>query len=240
VSGPRSTPSGGRLALIIIGALVATASVAIFAFAGFLHWVNSKRDDGYFTTGTVHVGALNHALTSDLDVHRGLVSVIGKDGFSRVRLHVQAPRDMFAGVARTEDVNRYLRDTTTTRLTDFDLAPFRPYYAGTLGDRSGLDTAPPPPGDQDIWTAKAQGTGTLTLDWDVEPGGWTLVLMNADGSTGVDAQVDAGAKIPIIGTIAWVVTVIGLVMLAIGVLMIVLGVRRRPRPSSPAGSAWGA
>ncbi|WP_028065548.1 hypothetical protein [Solirubrobacter soli] len=240
MSGPRSTPSGGRLALIIIGALVATASLAIFGFAGFLHWVNSKRDDGYFTTGAVRVGALNHALTSDLDVHRGLVSVIGKDGFRMVRLHVDAPRDMFVGVARTEDVNNYLRDTTYTRLTDFDLAPFRPYYAATLGDRTGLDTAPDPPGDQDIWTAKAQGSGSLTLDWKVAPGSSTLVLMNADGSTGVDAQVDAGAQIPLIGTLAWVFTVVAVVVLAVGVLMIVLGVRRRPQPSSPAGSAWGA
>ena len=90
MSGPRSTPTGGRLALIIIGGLVAFASVATLAFAGFLHWVNSQRDDGYFTTGTVRVGALNHALTSDLDVHRGLVSIIGKDGFSRVRLKAEA------------------------------------------------------------------------------------------------------------------------------------------------------
>jgi hypothetical protein len=235
LSAPRSTPSGGRLALIIIGALVVTASVAILAFAGFLHWVDSKREDGYFTTGMVRIGALNHALTSDLDVHRGLVSVIGKDGFSRVRLHVRTPRDMFIGVARTEDVDDYLRDAGVTRLTDFDLAPFRPYYAETLGDQD-----PAPPGDQDIWTAKAQGTGTLTLNWDVEPGGWTLVLMNADGSTGVDAEVDAGAQIPIIGTIAWIVTAVGVLLLALGVLMLVLGLRRRPRPSSPAGSAWGA
>jgi hypothetical protein len=235
VSAPRTTPSGGRLALVIIGGLVLTASVAVLAFAGFLHWVNGKRDDGYFTTGTVRVGAFNHALTSDLDVHRGLVSVVGKDGFSRVRLHVRTQRDMFIGVARSLDVNDYLRDSSYTRLTDFDLAPFKPYYTETLGDAN-----PGAPGEQDIWTAKASGTGTLTLNWDVESGGWTLVLMNADGSTGIDAEVDAGAEIPIIGTIAWVVTVAGLLVLAIGGLMLVAGLRRRPRPSSPGGSAWAA
>jgi hypothetical protein len=235
LTAPRSTPTGGRLALTIIGGLVLTASVAVLALAGFLHWVNGKRDDGYFTTGTVRVGALNHALTSDLDVHRGLVSVIGKDGFSRVRLQVRTRRDMFIGVAHSLDVNDYLRDSAYTRLTDFDLAPFRPYYTETRGDAS-----PGAPGEQDIWTAKAQGTGALTLDWDVEPGGWTLVLMNADGSTGIDAEVEAGAQIPLIGTLAWVVTVTGLVVLAAGALMLVLGLRRRPRPSSPAGSAWGA
>ena len=64
--------------------------------------------------------------------------------------------------------------------------------------------------------------------------------MNADGSRGIDAEVDAGAQIPFIGTLAWIVTVAGVVVLALGGLMLVLGLRRRPRPSSPAGSAWGA
>ena len=64
--------------------------------------------------------------------------------------------------------------------------------------------------------------------------------MNADGSTGIDAEVDAGAQIPIIGTIAWIVTVAGVLVLALGALMLVLGLRRRPQPSSPGGSAWGA
>jgi hypothetical protein len=235
---PSSTPSGGRLALVIIGGLVATASVAILAFAGFLHWVNGKRDDGYFTTGTVRLEVLGPALTSDLDVHRGLVSVIGKDGFSRVRLHVRSTRSepVFVGVARSGDVSDYLRNTGATRLSDFNLAPFKPFYTESIGDET-----PAAPGEQTFWTAKAQGTGTVTLDWDVEPGGWTLVVMDAADSPGVQVTADAGAQIPLIGRLAWIVTVVGLVVLALGVLMLVLGLRRRrPQPSSPAGSAWGA
>ena len=67
--------------------------------------------------------------------------------------------------------------TTFTRLTDFDLAPFRPYYAATPRADEPVSTRP---GEQTFWTAEgARATGAVTLDWKVEPGGWTLVLMNA-------------------------------------------------------------
>jgi hypothetical protein len=234
---PSTSPSGGRLALVIIGGLVIAASIAILAFAGFAHWLNGKRDDGYFSTGTVRLAATGAALESDLDVHRGLVSLIGKDGFSRVRIRVTTTRDVpvFVGVARAGDVSDYLRETSYTRLTDFDVAPFRPIYSDTVGDEPAE-----PPGTQDIWVAKTEGQGPVTLDWDVEPGGWALVVLNADASPGVQVSADAGAQIPLIGTVAWVVTAVGLVVLALGVLMLALGLRRRRQPSSPAGSAWGA
>ena len=231
---PSSAPTGGRLALVIIGALIAVFAVAILCGAIALHWVNGKRDgDGYFTTGPAHLASDGYAVTSDVDVHRGLISVIGKDGFSRVRIQVRSNRRAtpFIGVALAHDVHDYLDNTAHTDLTDFNLAPFRPQYRTIGGDEPPAD-----PATQEIWTAQ----GTTTLNWNVESGGWTLVLMNADGSRGVDATVTAGAQIPIIGQAAWIVTAVGLTILAFGGLLIALGVRRRRQPSSPDGSAWGA
>ena len=66
--------------------------------------------------------------------------------------------------------------------------------------------------------------------------------MNADGSTGVDTRVSAGASLPWLDELelaAWIsaalLVVLGGTLLAGG-----LGLRRRPQPSSPAGSAWAA
>jgi hypothetical protein len=231
-----STPTGGRLALIVIGGMIAVLTTLILCGAIFLHWVNGKRDaDGYFSTGNAQIASDTYAVTSDVDVHRGLISVIGKDGFSRVRIRVRSNHSalVFLGVARPHDVSLYLRDTRHTALTDFDLAPFRPHYRTTAGDQ-----APADPADQAIWTASAVGTEQATLNWDVRSGGWTLVLMNADGSAGVDATVTAGAQVPVIGQAAWIVTAAGLAVLALGGLLIALGLRRRQQPSSPDGSAW--
>ena len=80
--------------MVIIGSLIAVFAVAILCGAIALQWVNGKRDgDGYFTTGDAHLAADTYAITSDVDVHRGLISLIGKDGFSRVRIHVRSNRD---------------------------------------------------------------------------------------------------------------------------------------------------
>jgi hypothetical protein len=37
----------------------------------------------------------------------------------------------------------------------------------------------------------------------VEPGEWSVVVMNADGSRGVDARVSAGAKVPFLAAVGW-------------------------------------
>jgi hypothetical protein len=226
--------------MVIIGSLIAVFGVLVLCGAIALHWVNGKRDgDGYFTTGDAPLITDTYAITNDLDVHRGLISIIGKDGFSRVRLHVRSDRDapIFVGVAPSHEASPYLSEFRHTSLTDFDLAPFRPQYSS---DKGG-DETPDRPAAQPFWTASATGQGRdATLDWDVESGPWELVLMNADGSEGVAATVNAGAQIPIIGQAAWAVTIAAAVILGFGVLLLLLGLRRRQQPSLPDGSAWGA
>ena len=154
-----------------------------------------------------------YAITSDVDVHRGLISIIGKDGFSRVRiqraLEPRRPAVHRRRRSRTRS-HDYLDNTAHTELTDFDLAPFRPQYRTIARRRAARRSGRA--GDLD---GVRHGQGDATLDWNVESGGWTLVLMNADGSRGVDATVDAGAQIPIIGQAAWIVTAAGLVILAL-------------------------
>jgi hypothetical protein len=221
VSAPRSTPTGGRLALLIIGALTATFSLAILAGAGGLHWVNGKRDaDGYFTTSSVRIAADTYAVTTeDVNVDEDVLDVLGADQV-RLRVRSNTGRPLFVGVARPEDASSYLADSSRAVLTDVEFAPFDPTYSVTEGD------APPDdPAAQDFWTTSTSGPGDQTLGWDTESGTWAVVLMNADGSRGVDAAVRAGAKAGLVGTLAWIATVAGLAVLALGVLLMLLGVR---------------
>ena len=74
----------------------------------------------------------------------------------------------------------------------------------------------PPPGEQRIWVASAEGSGRQTLTWDVEGGNWSIVLMNADGSRGVEADVRIGVKINVLPWIILGVGIGALVMLGFG------------------------
>jgi hypothetical protein len=69
------------------------------------------------------------------------------------------------------------------------------------------------------------GTGTQRLDWDVKDGSWSVVVMNADGSRGVDTTISAGAKVPFLGPLGWVSAGGGIVLLLAAGGLLYLGLR---------------
>ena len=105
---------------------------------------------------------------------------------------------MFVGIARTDDVSAYLADVSHTTVTDLDYEPFEASYRPQAGERS-----PATPADERIWAASTQGAGPQTLTWEAEDGDWSVVVMNADGSPGVQADISAGAKLPFLTAVGW-------------------------------------
>ena len=65
---------------------------------------------------------------------------------------------------------------------------------------------PGEPESQQIWAAFSTGP-TVTMHWDVDAGNWVAVLMNADASRGVTADLSFGARV---GWLVWLV--VGLVI----------------------------
>jgi hypothetical protein len=81
-----------------------------------------------------------------------------------------------------------------------------------------------------------QGPGTQTLQWTPSDGDWTVVVMRADGSAGVDVDARAGVTVPALPWL-WVgLLVLGGVLAVVGALLVALGVHRAR--SGPAGSVY--
>jgi hypothetical protein len=76
------------------------------------------------------------------------------------------------------------------------------------------------------------GTGLQTLDWTIESGDWTAVIMNADASSGVSAELAFGAAPSNIDAITWTTLTVGLISLIGGGLLLYRGLRRRDRDST--------
>lgn len=213
-------------------ALVATLLLAVGAVS---LWGNAQRDDdGYISTDRGHVSTTSYALTSDnMDIDTDAPDwLLDGEDLGKVRLSAQSRdgKPLFVGVARTDDVQRYLAHTDYTTVTDFDTSPFRAEYA----DHAGA-SAPLLPAESSIWDTSVHGDGNQRLEWNVKPGNWSVVVMNADGSRSVDTTVSAGAKLSFLQPLGWAsIGGAAVLLLAAGGLLY-LGVRPpRVPPVQPA------
>ena len=237
---PPKRTSGGRIALIITGSIASLMAVALIGFGALALWGDSQKDDnGYLSTDSHRFAASTHALATDnLDIDLdGAEKLVNTSDFGDIRLEVapEGDKSMFVGIARTDDVKSYLGNVAHTSVTDLDTDPFEADYRTQSGNGT-----PAPPADERIWAVSSTGTGTQTLDWDVEEGDWSVVVMNADGSAGVQADVSAGAKLPFLTEIGWSAIGSGALLALIAAGMILFGARppsNRPGATATSGLA---
>ena len=200
----KSTRDRTGAAALVGAAVTGLIAFTLFIAGGLLLWANGhyKDADGYLSTGSQRFNSSEYAITTpSLQVDAGFM--IKADRYGQVRLQTMAKggKPLFVGIARTADIQRWLHGTSYTEVSDIDFAPFR----STTEDYKGTRKAGPP-AEQTFWAA----TGSHSLHWNVQSGDWSIVVMNADGSRGVAAAVSAGAKVPFIATIAYVVLGLGL------------------------------
>jgi hypothetical protein len=230
--------NGTRIALIVTGGLATLVAAGLVALGALALWGDSQKDsEGYLSTNTHRFEAGSRALaTENLDLDLGDADWIAQtNDLGDVRI-AAAPRDgkpLFVGIARTSDVEDYLAGVPHTTLTDVESSPFRADYAGHAGQRH-----PVAPEHAGIWAASSHGNGEQTLDWTIEDGDWSVVVMNADGSLGVDADVSAGAKVPFLDELGWGAIGSGsfALIMAIGLFVLVLR-RSRDEALTPAAAA---
>lgn len=216
-----------RIAAFIVAGLLSLLSLGLIAAGGVLLWADSKTDDqGFLSTTTERFATNTYALSTDnFDVEIGSADwILDRDRFGKIRLTSTSTAPVFLGVGSTDDVRRYLRGTRHDIVGDIDYSPFRADYRRVEGDRK-----PARPAAQRFWAASTTGAGTQTLTWDVEDGDWSIVVMNADASPGIDADVKAGAQVDFLDSVGWGAMIAGLIGLSTAALLAVVGIRSRPR-----------
>jgi hypothetical protein len=218
--------NGGRIALIVTGAIAALIATALVAGGALALWGDSlKDDDGYLKTDIERFHAGTRALATDnLDVDLGDADFIAQsDDLGKIKVSAESRdgKPVFVGIARTTDVEKYLDGVPYTTVDDVEVSPFEADYTRHAGNRH-----PVAPEHAGIWVESSQGSARQAIDWEVDDGDWSVVVMNADGSLGVDADVQAGADIPFLDELGWSAIGSGAFALVLGIGLIALGVRR--------------
>jgi hypothetical protein len=221
--------SAGRVILIVLGAIGVLFGLAVLAGGGFLLWADrTQREDGYLTTPTERFSTPTYALTrTRLDVEtNGADWALNDNWFGKVRFRGESSnaKTVFIGIGPEAAVAKYLASVAHASVQDVEFDPFRVKYHQVAG---GAPQAPPT--QQRFWTASASGVGTQTLTWKVRDGDWTVVVMNADGSRGVDADIDLGAKLSFLLWVA-IGLLIGGALVVVGSTALIVLAARRPRP----------
>jgi hypothetical protein len=236
---PNTTPQprgAARTISVIAGALAGFVAVGLLIAGGVALWANGKKDDaGYLSTASEHISTSAYAVATDnLDVDIDAPHwVINPDHYGKVRLNVKSRtgKPVFVGIAPTSKVAAYLGHTPHEQVTDVSYPSFSASYAYYAGDRR-----PALPAAQRFWVASAHGSGKQSLTWNVRRGSWSIVVMNADGSRGVDTGVSAGARLSFLGPVGWGTLGGGALLLVIAGSLMFVGLRTRP-PAPPAAAA---
>ena len=234
----------GRIVLLVVGALLALVGFGLLAggVGALVGYATQRDDDGFFRTPEVRLASPTYAIVSDgidLEASPGPSDwLIDRGGLGTVKLALEATDaepPVFAGIGPSRDVAAYLEGVSRDQIRDIDLNPDRVRYRPLGGD-----AVPAPPEEQTFWAAQATTSETTDLTWEVESGDWTVVVMNADASEGVDVDARLGIKVGWFLPAAIGLLLVGLVLLGGGTALAIIagrGLARAPAEPVPAPAA---
>jgi hypothetical protein len=224
-----------RVFLILFGVILLVVSAPLL-IGGLAATIIGAGDDPKVDVRFGRVGSDGYAVVSDaleinwdfplaerFDVNVGVRSASPETG-------------VFLGFAQASSVDAYLSGVPYTLVYDI----------GGNARRGDVDVpggrAPGPPVDQDFWLAQASGSDLQSIPVPGGHGSYRLVVMNVDGSRGVDATVYGSLTLPYLLPVGIGMLVVGMMLLVLALALLIWGIRSKPQPQpqpAPVGYASG-
>ncbi|WP_232828100.1 DUF4389 domain-containing protein [Kribbella monticola] len=220
-----------RVISVIAGALLVTIAFGVIpaGAAGLLLDRSGRDAGGYVATDLRPFSSPGYALsTSPGALHFGPKWLMNRVlGDVRVTGTSATAVPLFIGIAPARDASAYLdgvEHSVVARLDGNHADPVYQYQPGTAPAAA--------PDTQKFWVASTSGTGRQSITWQPRAGDWTIVVLNADGSRAVQADLGVGATVPWLDDLSFSLIGIGLLLLLGGAVLIALPLRNRPTPAT--------
>lgn len=223
--------SAGKIVLLVFGVIVVLISFSLLAGGGASIWADATHVDseGFINSDTIDIERDSRAvITGPIDIDETALKVVTWMGiitdFEVEGRSNDSSKGIFIGVADESDIEAYLSNVAYDEMTFSDISWLsidEVTYTRHLGS-----STPAAPTSETFWTASVHGAGTQTMAWETEVGSHSIVLMNDDGSSGVDLSAVFKVKIPSIFGLSLGLLIGGIVVLIIGGFMVYLAVRR--------------
>lgn len=226
----------GRILLLVLAGLLALFGAGVVAGGAVLTSFGVHGD--YVTSGEGRAASPATALVSEeMDVELGGVPSWVRDRLGTVRIRARSTDGgpaPFLGVARSDDVRRYLRGVPAATIEDVGFDPL----VVTLTEPAVLDgRRPPAPVTRPFWTATGTTDGGRSeLTWEVAEGDWVAVVMHPGARPGVDVTGDVGVTVPLARTLGLWILAAGIGALVVAALIVLLVVRSQRQPGEPTGA----
>lgn len=208
-----------KLIAAVAGTLAIVAGFGMTLAGGLA--VAVPDSDGWVTAGPVRISTDAAALVGrDIEIDLGSEVTDGRtfvrwDAIpAQVDVASRNGKDVFVGIAPQGIVETYLSGVS---IGEVDVFHHEMDLDSTLG------SAPAPiPTEQEFWVASSVDG---TLDWDIDDGDWAVVVVNADGSPGIDVAVTGSAHVPFLRAIGVGLLIGGVTALIVGAVLVYFGVR---------------
>lgn len=206
--------------MIIIGSLVtALAGPQLIAAAALATVLAVGGSDGFITAPAARVETSSSAIvTQPIDLESSLADA----AVPEIRIAVTAGREggdaIFVGIGPSDAVSEYLDGVAVAELGGVRGNPPRIQIREIDGT-----VAADSPDAQSFWVASASGAGVQTATWVLEPGDWTLVIMNSDASPGIDSSLRIGVEAPWAAPVAAVFAIVSAISLLVGLALLISG-----------------
>ena len=218
--------NAGRSISVVAGSLLAVVAMLLLVGGTAVLVANrTMRDNGYLTSPAQSLSSAGYAVVvADVPLQgpAGDATVPAQvAGTVRIRATPgSTTTPVFVGIGSTATVDTYLAGVARTR-------------PGTAGgearDLSG-GAPPTPPAVAGVWEVQSTGPGQQNLFWTPHTGRWSMVLMNADGTGPVTANIDVGVSAPWLAWVGGLLVAAGVIVLVAAAVLIVVAVHRASRP----------